>query len=153
ARGKYDKKGEKVPAGMPTSLPPLPAGAPANRLGLARWLVDTGQPLTARVIVNRYWQMVFGTGLVKTAEDFGSQGEQPSHPELLDWLAVEFREPSSAPLGVGDKASWNIRGIVRLIVTSSTYRQSSRVTPELLAKDSDNRLLARGPRFRLQAEF
>ncbi|HMF16011.1 MAG TPA: PSD1 and planctomycete cytochrome C domain-containing protein, partial [Gemmataceae bacterium] len=152
-RGQYDKPGQKVHAGVPAALPPLPTGAPANRLGLARWLVSPDNPLTARVIVNRYWQMIFGTGLVKTAEDFGSQGEQPSHPELLDWLAVEFREPSSAPLGVGGKTHWNIRGMVRLIVTSSTYRQSSRVTPELLAKDSDNRLLARGARFRLQAEF
>ncbi len=152
-RGQYDKPGKKVQAVVPASLPPMPTGAPANRLGLARWLVSPDNPLTARVIVNRYWQMVFGTGLVKTAEDFGSQGEQPSHPQLLDWLAVEFRQPSSAPLGVGGKSAWNIRGIVRLIVTSSTYRQSARVTPELLAKDSDNRLLARGPRFRLQAEF
>jgi hypothetical protein len=152
-RGQYDKPGQKVHAAVPAALPPMPTGAPANRLGLARWLVSPDQPLTARVIVNRYWQMIFGTGLVKTAEDFGSQGEQPSHSELLDWLAVEFRQPSGAPLGIGDKAAWNIRGIVRLIVTSSTYRQSSKVTPELLARDSDNRLLARGPRFRLQAEF
>jgi mono/diheme cytochrome c family protein len=152
-RGQYDKPGQKVHAGVPAALPPMPAGAPANRLGLARWLVSPDHPLTARVIVNRYWQMIFGAGLVKSAEDFGSQGEQPSHPELLDWLAVEFRQPSNPPLGVGGEAPWNTRGIVRLIVTSSTYRQSSRVTSELLAKDSDNRLLARGPRFRLQAEF
>src|SRR5262249_10385541 len=146
-RGEYDKKGEKVQAGTPAALPPLPKGAPANRLGLARWLVDPAPPLTARVAVNRYWQMFFGTGLVKTAEDFGSQGEQPSHPELLDWLAAEFMNPG------GGKTKWDVRALVRLIVTSASYRQSSAVTPALLAKDPENRLLARGPRFRLQAEF
>src|SRR5262249_42193460 len=146
-RGEYDKKGEKVQAGTPAALPPLPKGAPANRLGLARWLVDPAHPLTARVAVNRYWQMFFGTGLVKTAEDFGSQGEQPSHPELLDWLAAEFMNPG------GGKTKWDVRALVRLIVTSASYRQSSAVTPSLLAKDPENRLLARGPRFRLQAEF
>jgi hypothetical protein len=140
-RGQYDKPGERVKRGVPASLPPLPSDAPANRLGLARWLVDPGHPLTARVTVNRFWQMFFGTGLVKTAEDFGSQGERPSHPELLDWLAVEFRE------------GWDVRALVRSIVTSATYRQSSVVTPELLAKDPENRLLSRGPRLRLQAEF
>src|SRR5579871_3906989 len=114
-RGQYDKKGEKVTAGVPASLPPLPPGAPANRLGLARWLVDPEQPLTARVIVNRYWQMFFGTGLVKTAEDFGSQGELPSHPQLLDWLAVEFMNPSSAPLGSGSNRAWDIKALLRLI--------------------------------------
>jgi mono/diheme cytochrome c family protein len=152
-RGQYDKQGEKVTPGVPASLPPLPPGAPANRLGLARWLVDPAHPLTARVAVNRYWQMFFGTGLVKTAEDFGSQGEPPSHPELLDWLAVEFRAPSAAPDGSGSSTAWDTRAIVRLIVTSATYRQSSAVTPRLLAHDPENRLLARGPRMRLQAEF
>jgi hypothetical protein len=152
-RGQYDKFGDKVKAGVPAALPPFPTGAPANRLGLAKWLVDPGHPLTARVTVNRFWQMVFGTGLVKTAEDFGAQGEPASHPELLDWLAVEFREPSAAPLGVGGKSTWNVKGIIRLLVTSATYRQAARVTPELLARDGDNRLFARGPRFRLQAEF
>ncbi|HVC94426.1 MAG TPA: PSD1 and planctomycete cytochrome C domain-containing protein [Pirellulales bacterium] len=141
-RGQYDKHGEKVHPGVPASLPPLPAGAPANRLGLAKWLVDPAQPLTARVIVNRYWQMVFGTGLVKTSEDFGSQGELPSHPELLDWLAVEFRE-----------SGWNVKQLLRTMVTSSAYRQASAVTPELLAKDPENRLLARSSRLRLPAEF
>jgi hypothetical protein len=169
-RGQYDKKGEKVTAGVPASLPPLPAGAPANRLGLARWLVDRNQPLTARVIVNRYWQMLFGNGIVKTAEDFGSQGELPSNPQLLDWLAVEFMEPArggmlsrppSSDVGqqtlVGRESmahgAWDIKGMLKLIVTSATYRQSSVATPALLAKDPENRLLARGPRLRLQAEF
>jgi mono/diheme cytochrome c family protein len=137
-RGAYDKYGEKVTAGVPSSLPPLPEGAPANRLGLARWLVDPGHPLTARVTVNRYWQQFFGTGLVKTVEDFGTQGERPSHPELLDWLATEFV-----------RTGWDVKAMHRLMVTSAVYRQSSRVTPKLLERDPENRLLARGPRFRL----
>jgi hypothetical protein len=141
-RGQYDKKGEKVTAATPAALPPLPAEMPHNRLGLARWLVDPKHPLTARVAVNRLWQTFFGTGLVKTAEDFGSQGEWPSHPELLDWLAVEFRE-----------SGWNVKQMVRLNVTSGTYRQSAAVTPALLAKDPENRLLARMTRLRLPAEF
>jgi hypothetical protein len=141
-RGQYDQKGEKVTAGVPALLPPLPEGAPANRLGLARWLVDPAQPLTARVTVNRYWQMYFGTGLVKTAEDFGSQGEWPSHPELLDWLATEFV-----------RTGWDVKGMQRLLVTSATYRQAAVVTAEHLAKDPENRLLARMPRLRLPAEF
>jgi hypothetical protein len=141
-RGEYDKHGEPVTAGVPASLPPLPAGAPANRLGFARWLVDPGNPLTARVAVNHQWQMLFGTGLVKTAEDFGSQGEPPSHPELLDWLATEFV-----------RTGWDMKQLIKTIVMSATYRQSSRVTPELLARDPDNRLLARGPRVRLTAEM
>jgi hypothetical protein len=141
-RGQYDKHGEKVTAAVPATLPPLPQGAPANRLGLARWLVDPANPLTARVAVNRSWQMVFGTGLVKTVEDFGSQGEWPSHAELLDWLATELV-----------RSGWDVKALQRLIVTSATYRQSSKVTPALLQKDPDNRLLARGPRFRLPAEM
>ena len=141
-RGQYDKPGEKVLPGIPAGLPPLPPGAPANRLGVARWLVSPTQPLTPRVTVNRYWQMYFGTGIVKTAEDFGTQGEWPSHPQLLDWLATEF-------VGSG----WNVKEMQRLIVTSATYRQSSAVTPALIEKDPENRLLARGPRLRLQAEF
>jgi mono/diheme cytochrome c family protein len=152
-RGQYDKKGEKVTAATPINLLPLPKDAPQNRLGLASWLVDSQQPLTARVIVNRYWQMFFGTGLVKTAEDFGSQGELPSHPELLDWLAVEFMAPSAAPVSSGSKRPWDVRAILKLIVMSATYRQSSAVTPALREKDPENRLLARGPRHRLQAEF
>lgn len=142
-RGQYDKKGEKVVAGTPAALPALRATPQAaNRLDLAKWLMSPEHPLTARVTVNRYWQMFFGTGIVKTAEDFGTQGEYPSHPELLDWLAVEFRE-----------SGWDVRKLVTLIVTSATYRQSSVVTKEVYAKDPENRLLSRGPRFRLQAEF
>jgi hypothetical protein len=142
ARGDYRNKTEKVTPGVPAILPPLPQGAPLNRLTLARWLVDPAHPLTARVAVNRFWQMYFGHGIVKTSEDFGVQGEPPVHPELLDWLATEFI-----------RAGWDIKAMQRLIVTSATYRQSSRVTPELLDKDPENRLLARGPRFRLSAEL
>jgi mono/diheme cytochrome c family protein len=152
-RGQYDKKGDKVTANVPAFLPALAKDAPGNRLGLARWLVDPAHPLTARVAVNRYWQVFFGTGLVKTAEDFGSQGELPSHPELLDWLAVEFASPSAAPSGSGSKTPWDIKSFIKLIVTSATYRQSSAVTRELHERDPENRLLARGPRHRLQAEF
>src|SRR5262249_8260517 len=141
-RGQYDKKGVKVTAATPAALPPLPPAMPHNRLGLARWLVGPAHPLTARVAVNRLWQTFFGTGLVKTAEDFGSQGEWPSLPDLLDWLAVEFRE-----------SGWDIKHMVRLIVTSATYRQSAAVTPALLAKDPENRLLGRMTRLRLPAEF
>jgi mono/diheme cytochrome c family protein len=141
-RGEYDQKGERVTAGTPGSLPPLPEGYPANRLGFARWLVDPRHPLTARVAVNRFWQQYFGQGLVRTAENFGTQGEPPSHPELLDWLATEFV-----------RTGWDIKAMQRLIVTSATYRQVSRVTPALLERDPENRLLARGPRVRLAAEF
>jgi hypothetical protein len=139
-RGAYDKYGEKVAPGVPASLPPPPAGAPPNRLGLARWLVSPDNPLTARVAVNRTWQLFFGAGMVKTAEDFGVQGEPPSHPELLDWLATEFV-----------RTGWDVKRLHRLIVTSATYRQSSRVTPLRRERDPDNRLLARGPRYRLSS--
>jgi hypothetical protein len=144
-RGAYDKRGEKVSAALPAFLPPLAAGAPANRLGLAQWLIAPEHPLTARVTVNRYWQMFFGTGLVKTAEDFGTQGELPSHPDLLDFLAVEFRASGDTP--------WDVKRLVRRITASAAYRQSSAVAQELAERDPENRLLARGPRFRLQAEF
>jgi hypothetical protein len=123
-------------------LPELPKTSPNNRLGLARWLVSRENPLTARVTVNRFWQMFFSNGLVKTAEDFGAQGERPSHPELLDWLAIEFQQNG-----------WNMKGLLKTIVMSNTYRQSSRITSGLLQRDPDNRLLARGPRVRLPAEM
>jgi hypothetical protein len=141
-RGAYDKPGDKVMPGVPSFLPPMPADAPRNRLGLARWLVDPANPLTARVAVNRYWQMYFGTGIVKTAEDLGSQGEAPSHPELLDWLATEFV-----------RSGWDVKAMQRLIVTSAAYRQSSIAAPELRERDPENRLVARGPRVRLAAEM
>ena len=141
-RGQYDQHDVQVQPGVPSALPPLPERAPHNRLGLALWLASPDHPLTSRVTVNRYWQMYFGTGIVKTAENFGAGGELPSHPQLLDWLALRFVE-----------SNWNIKAFQKLIVTSATYRQSSRVTPGLLARDPENRLLARGPRFRLSAEF
>ncbi|MDA1315538.1 MAG: DUF1553 domain-containing protein [Acidobacteria bacterium] len=141
-RGDYRNKGEKVAASVPAVLPPLPPNVESDRLGLAKWLVSPTHPLTARVAVNRYWQMYFGTGIVKTSEDFGSQGEAPSHPQLLDWLATEF-------MGSG----WDVKAMQRLIVTSATYRQSSKATEDVLGRDPENRLLARGPRFRLPAEM
>lgn len=142
ARGDYRNQTEKVQPGVPAMLPPLESSAPLNRLTLAKWLVQPGHPLTSRVAVNRFWQMYFGHGIVKTQEDFGVQGEPPVHPELLDWLATEFV-----------RSGWDIRAMQRLIVTSATYRQSSKVTQALLEKDPENRLLARGPRFRLPAEM
>ncbi|MEQ1861938.1 MAG: PSD1 and planctomycete cytochrome C domain-containing protein [Chthoniobacteraceae bacterium] len=140
-RGAYDKPGDEVTAATPATLPSLAADAPRNRLGLARWLVDPANPLPARVTVNRLWQSVFGAGLVKTAEDFGAQGEAPSHLELLDWLAMEFVH-----------TGWDVKAMMRLVVTSATYRQSSRLTAALHERDPENRLLARGPRFRLAGE-
>lgn len=140
-RGAYDKPGEKVTRNVPAIFPPLKNSANPKRLDLAHWLVSDEHPLTARVAVNRYWQQFFGTGLVKTSEDFGSQGSPPSHPELLDWLAVVFRE-----------SGWDTKALVRLMVTSATYRQSSVTTPDLVHRDPENLLLARGPRFRLDAE-
>jgi Protein of unknown function (DUF1553)/Protein of unknown function (DUF1549)/Concanavalin A-like lectin/glucanases superfamily/Planctomycete cytochrome C len=142
ARGDYRNRGDIVTPGVPSMLPPLPKDAPLNRLTLAKWLVDPTHPLTARVAMNRYWQLYFGTGIVKTVEDFGSQGEPPSHPELLDWLATEFI-----------RTGWDVKAMQRLIVTSAAYRQASQVTPELLEKDPENRLIARGPRYRLPAEM
>ncbi len=141
-RGAYDKVGEAVtPAGF-SALHAMPADAPKNRLGLAGWLIAPENPLTARVTVNRFWQELFGTGLVKTPEDFGAQGERPSNPELLDWLAVEFRE-----------SGWDVKKFFTLMVTSATYRQAATVTPAKLEKDPQNRLLSRGPRFRMDAEM
>ena len=141
-RGDYSQPTVQVTAGTPDFLPPLPDGAPANRLGLAQWVVAPRHPLTSRVAVNRIWRLFFGSGLVRTPSDFGAQGAYPSHPELLDWLAVEFED-----------SGWDVKHIVRLIVTSSTYRQSAVASNELLARDPRNELLARGPRFRLPAEL
>lgn len=136
--GAYTKPGAEVSAAVPGFLPDLPEGAPANRLGLARWLIDDSQPLMARVVVNRFWQSLFGIGLVKTPEDFGVQGEIPRHRELLDWLAADFRD-----------SGWDVKRLLRQIVTSEVYQQDSRVTPETHERDPENRLLARGPRRRL----
>jgi hypothetical protein len=141
-RGQYDQRGVKVTAGVPDMFPSLPAGGRTDRLRLARWLLSTEHPLTARVAVNRWWAMHFGTGLVETVEDFGVQGALPSHPELLDYLAYELI-----------RTGWDMRALSRVIVTSATYRQSSQVTPVLKHRDPDNRLLARAPRLRLPAEI
>jgi hypothetical protein len=141
-RGNFQVKGEKVAANVPAFLPALAPGLPTNRLGLAQWLVSRENPLPARVNINRLWATFFGTGLVKTVNDFGSQGDWPSHPELLDWLATEFMD-----------SHWDIKHMVKLMVTSAAYRQSSAVTPKLLEKDPYNRLISRGPRLRLDAEF
>lgn len=147
-RGDYEKRAEKVSCGVPAVLPALPASEPNNRLGLARWLVNRENPLTARVAVNRIWQILFGTGLVKTAEDFGVQGEPSSHPELLDWLAVTFMDGKSGRNGV---RPWDVKALIRSIVTSATYRQSSVSTPEKREKDPAIRLLSRAPRYRWPA--
>lgn len=141
-RGDYYARVGRVEPSVPHFLPPLPAGAPVNRRGLADWLVSPGQPLLGRVTVNRMWQEVFGRGLVDTAGDFGIMGERPSHPELLDWLAVEFRE-----------SGWDLKKFYRLLVTSATYRQASTATADRMAKDPGNRLLGRGPRFRMDGEM
>ncbi|MGH8631133.1 MAG: DUF1553 domain-containing protein, partial [Burkholderiales bacterium] len=141
--GDFLKPGVEVSPGVPAVLPPLEKSAtPPNRLALARWLVHPNHPLTARVTVNRIWQQYFSRGLVKTAEDFGTQGERPSHPELLDWLATEFA-----------RQGWSMKSLHRLIVNSATYRQSSRMRPELRERDPENALLARGSRFRVEAEI
>ena len=173
-RGAYDAPVEKVERGVPAALPPMPSeGYPNNRLGFAKWLISAEHPLTSRVAVNRFWQMLFGEGLVKTSEDFGSRGALPSHPELLDYLAVEFRDgygtgSGSDLVGVGQRsqrgnplatargavpAAWDVKALLKTIVMSATYRQSSKITPQSQQRDPDNRLLARGPRFRLSAEM
>lgn len=176
-RGDYQRKGDPVSAGTPACWPPLPKDQPANRLTLARWIASTNNPLTARVTVNRLWAMLFGTGLVKTSNDFGSQGDRPSHPELLDWLACEFMKPTEsverkselrvekasrpqlstrAPLNSQHKTHstpWDIKHLLRLLFTSAAYRQSAAVSADKLERDPYNRLLSRGPRVRLDAEF
>ena len=149
-RGEYDQPGDKVSRGVPAALPPLPEGAPVNRLGLAQWLVSREHPLTARVWVNRAWERFFGNGLVRTTENLGSQSEWPSHPELLDWLAAEFMESTVLPPVAGHPAAkWDMQALQKLIVMSATYRQSAKV---ISPDDPENRLLSRGPRFRLSAE-
>ena len=141
-RGAFTSRGERMYARTPLALPPMKDSLPANRLGLARWLVDRDNPLVARVQVNRLWEQLFGRGLVETSEDFGTQGQPPSHPELLDWLAVELMD-----------RGWSQKTLLRTIVTSATYRQASAVSPALAERDPYNRLFARGPRFRLEAEM
>jgi hypothetical protein len=152
-RGEYDKRGDKVEAALPAFLPRLPEGTKADRLSLAKWVVARDNPLTARVWVNRMWERFFGTGLVKTSENLGSQAEYPSHPELLDWLAVEFMEAGAMPAVNGQPAKqWDMKAFIKMLLMSSTYRQQATVTPEKLAKDPANRLLARSPRIRLPGE-
>ncbi|MCA9062562.1 MAG: PSD1 domain-containing protein [Planctomycetaceae bacterium] len=153
-RGQYDKPGEKVERGTPAMLPPMKAGLSMDRLGLAQWIVDRENPLTARVWVNREWERFFGTGFVRTTENLGTQSDFPSHPELLDWLAVEFMQPTVLP-DVNDQPAhaWDMKALQKLIVMSRTYQQSSAVTPDRLEADPENRLLSRGPRFRLTGEL
>ncbi|MDE0818356.1 MAG: DUF1553 domain-containing protein, partial [Pirellulaceae bacterium] len=141
-RGEYDKKGEQVSAATPASLHPFADDLPNNRMGLARWIVDPANPLTLRVTVNRFWQEIFGRGIVTTPEDFGVMGADPSHPELLDWLALEFRD-----------SGWDVQKLFKLMLTSATYRQGVTLTPQKLELDRDNALLSRGPRFRMDAEM
>ena len=153
-RGEYDQKREKVGRALPAALPPFPKDAPMNRLGFAQWLVTGEHPLTARVWVNRLWERLFGVGIVKTSEDFGSQVEWPSHPDLLDWLAVEFAQPSALPPVDGISAqAWDMKAMIKFIMLSKTYQQSSSASDSLYKMDPDNRLLARGPRLRLPAEI
>jgi hypothetical protein len=140
-RGQYDQKGEKLSPGVPKVLPPMPKDVPDNRLGLAKWLVSPENPLLSRVTVNRFWQQLFGIGIVRTAEDFGVMGERPVNQPLLDWMAVEFRE-----------SGWDVKHMFKLMVMSAAYRQSDRITPAKLEADPENRLISRGPRFRLDAE-
>ncbi len=141
-RGDFLSKDKEVTAGLPSAFHPLPEGSNNDRLGLAKWLVDTNNPLTARVVANRFWEKIFGIGIVATSEEFGSQGEAPSHPELLDWLAVEFVE-----------SGWDVKKFLKMLVMTQAYRQDSRVDDALAERDPDNRFLARGPRFRLSAEM
>ncbi|MBI4905760.1 MAG: DUF1553 domain-containing protein [Acidobacteria bacterium] len=141
-RGMYDQPRDEVFPDVPSALPPMGQELPRNRFGLAQWLIDPSNPLTTRVTVNRFWQEIFGTGIVKTAEDFGSQGQPPTHPELLDWMAATFRE-----------SGWDMKAFYKMMVMSATYRQSAAATPYKLKKDPENRMLSRGPRFRMDAEM
>ena len=158
-RGNFLEKGVVVQPGVPTALPPISRDAPPHRLALAEWLVDGSNPLIARVTVNRWWAEFFGQGLVGTLEDFGTRGDRPTHPELLDWLAVEFMAPAVRSQGSGvrrqgsEVGGWSTKHVHRLIVTSAAYQQSSRVPSELVKRDPDNKLYGRGPRFRLDAEM
>src|SRR5215470_6488749 len=145
-RGNYLALGDEVTAAVPAAFNALPKDSKPDRVGLARWLVDKDNPLTARVMANRLWEQIFGIGIVRTSEEFGSQGEIPTNPELLDWLACQFRD------GDETTATWDIKAFLKLLVTSATYRQSSRVGPEMKERDPENLLLARGPRFRMCAE-
>ena len=141
-RGNYKNTGQVVSMDTPAAFHPLREGDPRNRLGLAHWLMDPSNPLTSRVIVNRFWQQIFGIGIVQTSEEFGSQGELPTHPELLDWLAVELQE-----------SGWNVKAFLKLLVMSATYQQSSRTTPEMFERDPFNQLYSHGSRFRIPAEM
>ncbi len=141
-RGSYQSLGDEVSAGIPKVFGDLPDGMARDRLAMAKWLVRKDNPLTARVVANRFWESLFGVGIVLTSEEFGSQGERPSHPELLDWLAIEFME-----------GEWDVKRFLKLVVMSSAYQQSSHVSDEMAARDPDNRLVARGPRIRLTAEM
>ena len=147
-RGAYDAHGEPVTGNTPAIFPPMKQDMPRNRLGLARWLLDSGNPLTARVIVNRLWQQMFGTGLVETSDNFGTQGARPSNPELLDWLAQEFMQPTDP-----QAKPWDIKRLLKMMALSATYRQSSQTTPEQREKDFDDKLLSRYPVRRLSAEM
>ena len=168
-RGNYLSLGDEVTEAVPAAFHPLPKAAKPDRLALARWLVDDSNPLTARVLANRLWEQIFGVGIVRTSEDFGTQGDLPTHLQLLDWLACELRDgpqqatgdgsrrasarsTKSAPTDVGGYSRWDLKAFLKVLVTSATYRQSSRVTPRLQERDPDNVLLARGPRFRMPAE-
>ena len=142
-RGNWMTRGAEVEPRVPLTFPALPANVPPDRLAVAQWLVGSENPLTARVLANRLWEQLFGTGIVETLEDFGSAGEKPSHPELLDWLAIRLR----------DDHKWSVKKMLRELVLSSTYRQDSRLSPDKLARDPNNRLMSRGPRLRLSAEM
>ena len=153
-RGEYDKRRDAVKANTPEFLPPMNGDLAKNRLGLAKWLLREDHPLTARVTVNRFWQEVFGTGLVRTAGDFGVSGELPSHPELLDWMAVDFREGDSGQAGsLPHPGAWDMKRFFKQVFMSNTYRQAAIGTPEKLEKDASNRFFSRGPRFRMDGEM